>query len=200
MSDALLLAHSRIMDSDGYLLLGHLVHCYIGTTSSIRHPHIVYRPCINFYIPEAQGLPQISQKNPAPQKNVMGSWPERLLHVEGMTVYQWQPGNRYGSWIEPRYNALCYTWGRYRLPSTPSNIAKCSMKFQGVPWTCFPIDPQYFTVAQLNAVIKRAVASSSDLLQYPLEETDFVWIDQACIDQRRSISRDLEGRRQGVFM
>ncbi|RDW66847.1 hypothetical protein BP5796_09596 [Coleophoma crateriformis] len=47
----------------------------------------------------------------------LGVWPQRLLRVDNMKSYEWQPGNIYGGEVAPKYNAISYTWGRYDIDS-----------------------------------------------------------------------------------
>ena len=49
------------------------------------------------------------------EEEALGPWPRRLLHVPTLTSCEWQPGNVYGGVTEPEFNAITYTWGRWRL-------------------------------------------------------------------------------------
>jgi len=59
------------------------------------------------------------------------------------------------------------------------------------------IKPFHFDVAKLNAAIQR---STSDYLAETGGRIEYLWIDIACIDQRRNIDSDLEiGRQAQIF-
>src|SRR5450432_2961675 len=92
-------------------------------------------------------------------------WPRRLLHVPSMTSLEWSAGNMYGSYMEPAYNILTYTWGRWQLREGPS------LAIKGVSWKVPAVDEAHFTVDGLSRVIQRVSRGVS-----------FVWIDVACID------------------
>ena len=56
--------------------------------------------------------------------------------------------------------------------------------------------PSHFTDVQLDKVIKQACGIDAS----GREPVDFIWLDLACIDQRRNLSADLEvGRQAGIF-
>ncbi len=127
----------------------------------------------------------------------IGDWPRRLLHVPTMTSMVWRPGNLYGDFESPAYNAVSYTWGRFRLdqggkprPQKYNDIQ--GLPIRGVEWTVPPINPEHFQEQELSALLKRMTWPSS---------VEFVWIDIACIDQRRgSEEGSLEvGRQAAIF-
>ncbi|KAK8103565.1 uncharacterized protein PG998_010598 [Apiospora kogelbergensis] len=123
-------------------------------------------------------------------------WPRRLLHVRTLTSYEWQPGNSYGGYNEPTYNAITYTWGNVQLASGESPDIN-AMPFEGIGWkSCLPrIDPDCFTTEELHHAINLAAKPDSE---YP--EATFVWIDIACIDQRKTNDKDAEiGRQVKIF-
>jgi hypothetical protein len=108
-------------------------------------------------------------------------WPRRLLHVSSMTSHHWQPGNTYGGYSNPEYNALSYTWGRWRLkPGQRPDVT--SLHVQGIidKWSIPRIDPAHFSVDDFKGAIHTAANANTD---FPV---DFVWVDVACIDQRES--------------
>jgi hypothetical protein len=123
----------------------------------------------------------------------MSQWPQRLLHVESMTSYQWQPGNKYGEYVPPRYNAISYTWGRYDIdnPFIEKKFNKRVMKqtkaigIQGIEWTIPRIDPEHFTVDDFQGVIKQSCILGAN------DRVDFLWIDVGCIDQRNGPQKRL---------
>ncbi|KAK8133121.1 hypothetical protein PG999_001294 [Apiospora kogelbergensis] len=123
----------------------------------------------------------------------IGDWPRRLLHVPSMTSLPWRPGNMYGQFDSPRYNVVSYTWGRFRLDlAREHSNSKQGLPIQGVEWPIPPIDPEHFTEGELDVVLQRMAEAYS---------VDFVWIDVACIDQRRGSKEGyLEvGRQAAIF-
>src|SRR5450755_4332269 len=79
-------------------------------------------------VPPASGYPATgyltgphgNQQGPSVQaKDPPGisHWPRRLLHLPSWTSLEWQPGDCYGSYHRPKYSAISYTWGRFRLDS-----------------------------------------------------------------------------------
>jgi hypothetical protein len=123
----------------------------------------------------------------------LGRWPRRLLHVPSMTSYQWQPGNLYGSVDSPRYNAISYTWGRYR--ETDESLYIPAIRIDGITWSIPRIQKTHFDIQQLETAIKTSTLGNQDS-----ECTEFLWIDIAYIDQGGSISSDLEiGRQAQIF-
>lgn len=137
------------------------------------------------------------------EERALETWPRRLLHVPTMTSYEWQPGNIYGPAKAPQYNAITYTWGRWRLddderPEVPS------IRIHGVPWKIPRVDPGHFTAAHLEMIIQRVAQGISNLAQSrnkTLETVDFIWIDIACIDQRANVPRSAAeiGRQAVIF-
>lgn len=137
------------------------------------------------------------------EEKVLETWPRRLLHVPTMTSYEWQPGNIYGPVTTPQYNAITYTWGRWRLddheqPEVPP------ISIHGIPWKVPRVDPGHFTAAHLEMIIQRVAQGISNLAQFhneTLETVDFVWIDIACIDQRANEPRSTAeiGRQAMIF-
>lgn len=131
----------------------------------------------------------------------IGPWPRRLLHVPSMTSLEWQPGNRYGDHIGPKYSAVSYTWGRYDL-DIPG--AKRQKKFRhvrginvdGIDWPVPRINPnEQFSVDQFYNLIKQACepVDGTDI------RTEFLWLDVACIDQNNGPQKMAEIGRQAVI-
>lgn len=125
-------------------------------------------------------------------------WPRRLLHIDTLTSYEWQPGNIYGGYQAPKYNALSYTWGRWQLheDEMPGTSA---IRVKGTSWSIPRIDPLHFTAERFAAVI----ADTAD--PHPSESdtsrVEFLWLDVACIDQTPG-SRDKAqeiGRQAKIF-
>lgn len=96
------------------------------------------------------------------------AWPLRLLHIPSMTSREWKPGNVYGTDTEPNYSILSYTWGRFEVADGPE------LAIKGIDWQVPSIDESHFTVADL-----------SRLLEHVALKSEYIWIDIACIDQKR---------------
>ena len=115
--------------------------------------------------------------------NLKNEWPRRLLHIPSMTSRLWQPGNAYGPDIEPTYAVLSYTWGRFEVPEGPRLTVNC------IDWPVPSINESHFAVTDLERV-----------LQQIKHRHDYVWIDIACIDQKRMKPKMEEiGRQAGIF-
>lgn len=108
-------------------------------------------------------------------------WPRRLLHIQTLTSHQWQPGNIYGGYESPRYNALSYTWGRWQLKEGEyPEVGAIPVK--GTTWEIPRIDPvRHFTAETFAAVI--ADTSTPHPSDTNASTVDFLWLDVACIDQ-----------------
>lgn len=110
-------------------------------------------------------------------------WPHRLLHIPSMTSREWKPGNMYGQDTEPNYSILSYTWGRYEVPHGPR------LDVKGIDWQIPSIDEHHFTVADM-----------SRLLEQVMLKEEYIWIDIACIDQKREEEKMEEiGRQASIF-
>lgn len=136
------------------------------------------------------------------EEEALGNWPRRLVHVPTLTSHSWQPDNVYGGVAEPKYNAISYTWGRWRLKDSESPDVR-AIPIKGVTWPLPRIDPAHFLAEGFEKVLRSAVS----LNPLPHNETiktepvEFVWLDVACIDQRSS---ELEsaaeiGRQAAIF-
>jgi hypothetical protein len=154
-----------------------------------------------FYISESErdaintaGIGQNSQSEFVWDPNI-GSWPQRLLHVPSMTSVKWQPGNLYGEYKAPNYNAVSYTWGRYAFHNEKSkkyHLAKSvDIDVQNC-WNIPRIDPQHFKHTEFEALIQQTCAND--------EGIDFLWLDVACIDQNSGPQKAMEiGRQAQIF-
>ncbi|KAI0163614.1 heterokaryon incompatibility protein-domain-containing protein [Pestalotiopsis sp. NC0098] len=139
-------------------------------------------------------------------EDLIGSWPRRLLHVQSMQSFPWQPGNIYGDAKEPRYNALSYTWGRWALKDH-ENLEVTGIDVQNVPWTIPRVDPTHFSKSEFQNVlltIAQCLGTDIDEQGHTVEAesppVDFVWVDVACIDQRFNQESYLEiGRQADIF-
>ncbi|KAK6209387.1 hypothetical protein LQW54_006376 [Pestalotiopsis sp. IQ-011] len=103
-----------------------------------------------------------------------------------MTSHEWRRGNRYGNHIAPKYNAITYTWGRWRLQEDEQPSVR-AIDIKGTPWKIPRVDPQRFTARELETVIRKAAEGFSTLSNFRekvLPSVQFVWLDVACIDQR----------------
>jgi hypothetical protein len=131
-----------------------------------------------------------------------------------MTCYEWQPGNKYGDFVAPQYNALSYTWGRFRLED--GEFPKFEViKIEGILWDVPRIRDTRFTADQFKALIKKATeVNAGDLSERmipsaaftanPRNQTGpikFVWLDIACIDRRPGSAEGLAeiGRQAAIF-
>ncbi|KAF2260845.1 hypothetical protein CC78DRAFT_536143 [Lojkania enalia] len=127
------------------------------------------------------------------EEEALGSWPRRLLHVKSLTSYEWQPGNVYGGIKEPEYNAISYTWGRFRLkPGVSPEVQP--LPFEGINWReHLPrMDPNYFTMEEFQNLINTATTYRLDESygdQLVTKPVDFLWLDIACVDQNPSEPR-----------
>ncbi|KAI0190355.1 hypothetical protein EV127DRAFT_430116 [Xylaria flabelliformis] len=117
----------------------------------------------------------------------LGRWPRRLLHVPSMTSYEWSPGNKYGKHCTPEYNAITYTWGRWRLRSNERPDVR-SIGVSGVPWDIPRVHPDRFTINELEELIRMATRAQPMFAHLkkdvPPSYCEFVWLDIVCIDQR----------------
>lgn len=114
---------------------------------------------------------------------LMPAWPSRLLHVETMTSVPRGKGNIYAGHVEPRYNILSYTWGRF------TNPASRSVDVKGVEWSIPAIDESHFSVEEFEDVIRKVGRG-----------VNFIWLDVACIHQEDDEEKAEEvGRQAGIF-
>ncbi|KAJ4391873.1 hypothetical protein N0V93_005493 [Gnomoniopsis smithogilvyi] len=119
-------------------------------------------------------------------------WPDRLLHVPSMTSYKCEiiegphggTSARYGEWLQPRYYALSYTWGRWELDEHESPEVK-ALPVKNIPWAVPRINPARFTATQFEQVLQNITANTVRIPEATSWATpEFVWLDVACIDQR----------------
>ena len=91
----------------------------------------------------------------------LGTWPRRLLHVSTLTSCEWAEGNIYKGVKEPRYVAISYTWGRWVLrPGEKPGVE--SIRIKGVDWEIPRIDPDRFTAADLEIVLRNITEPNRD--------------------------------------
>lgn len=125
--------------------------------------------------------------------------------MPSLTSYQWQPGNIYGGIAEPEYNAITYTWGRWRLrdenPHERPDITV--IPIVGTTWPIPRVDPSHFTAVQLEQVLRKAAVlqPADHLYGRRKKPVAFVWLDVACIDQQASEPRSAAeiGRQAAIF-
>jgi len=116
--------------------------------------------------------------------HVEGCWPRRLLHIPTMTSFEREQGNRYGGTKEPSYSILSYTWGRWAGHSDGPRLG-----IKGVTWAIPAIDENHFAVQSFERVVQQLGRDS-----------EYVWLDIACIDQENDVAKMDEVRRQvGIF-
>ncbi|KAI1746744.1 hypothetical protein F4782DRAFT_523547 [Xylaria castorea] len=125
------------------------------------------------------------------------TWPARLLHVRTLTSFPWQPGDIYGGYVKPRYNAISYTWGRFALRNQESPEVEAA-PIKGTTWADYipRMNPVRYTVQELVHAINTAACPHDG---YPA--VDFVWLDIACIDQTPNspeMAREI-GRQAKIF-
>ena len=65
----------------------------------------------------------------------------------------------YGNVYSPQYNAIAYTWGRFREIDTSLQVP--ILDVNGIEWSILMIKPVHFVVAKLSVAIQR---STSDYL------------------------------------
>ena len=111
------------------------------------------------------------------------TWPRRLLHIPSMTSLERCEGNVYGDDKEPDYAIISYTWGRFQIPEGPR------LHVKGIDWEIPAVDPNHFAVPDLE-----------QLLTQVSMRHQYVWIDVACIDQKRyGVKMGEIGRQASIF-
>lgn len=143
-------------------------------------------------------------------------WPTRLLHVDSMTSYESRfipgpdPFTQYGDYENPPYFALSYTWGRWELPSGQRPEIE-ALGVNEISWRIPRIEPSRFTDSQFKQVLRNIVSFhimnkiriSDDESQeeYIGPESEFVWLDVACIDQTPGSPQKAQeiGRQAQIF-
>ncbi|KAI0549030.1 hypothetical protein F4679DRAFT_548735 [Xylaria curta] len=132
----------------------------------------------------------------------IATWPRRLLHLPSYSSLEWQPRHAYGGYQKPKYNAISYTWGRFRL-DTMRGSSEALRKVKGIKidncsWAIPPIDPARFTVDEFRMALQTAAASDRSG-SYPECDSCFVWLDVACIDQNADAGKLEIGRQAAIF-
>lgn len=156
-----------------------------------------------------------------PEFDNNSQWPRRLLHVPTMTSCKWEPGNKYKEQHEPAYNAISYTWGRWKLDNASEMPEVGSLPIKGTPWEIPRIKPSHFTVKEFKNAIRQGVQDTPYLKKSLLKRVnefihkihkqrpqisefrecpEFLWLDVACIDQRgTSEGKNEVGRQARIF-
>lgn len=132
------------------------------------------------------------------------TWPMRLLYVEPkplnrMWVHRWSPDNWYGTSHDrklvqnPRYVAISYTWGRWRLKTAEKPEVRPLTILDGA-WEVPRVRPECFETKSLKMMINSVCKYSEGMqtgrlafccrLQAHRSIANYVWLDIACIDQR----------------
>ena len=94
----------------------------------------------------------------------------------------WKEGNVYGDCVEPAYNAISYTWGRWNLkPQEQLHVG--SLKLKGISWSIPRINPEHFSVQDFHHALRVATGEASSEDHSVVDKVEFVWLDVACIDQ-----------------
>jgi hypothetical protein len=89
---------------------------------------------------------------------------------------------------EPPYNILSYTWGRFK--ARDGNVGS-ALEASGIEWDIPGIDAtRAFSAEEFRDVLQRVAG-----------ENNFVWVDVACIDQRKDSEEYKEeiGNQVGIF-
>lgn len=118
-----------------------------------------------------------------------------------MISHEWTTGNKCGNYVAPIYNAISYTWGPYDLqymPNISNDVDRTtrSIDVAGIPCVAeVPrIHADHFSSTDLPYIIDQSLRLS------PTINTEFVWLDVACIDQRDGPQKKAEiGRQASIF-
>lgn len=111
-------------------------------------------------------------------------WPRRLLHIPTMTSIERTDGNTYGEDVEPAFNIMSYTWGRWMIKEGGPALV-----VNGVTWKVPAVQDSHFSVGEITHIVNRVGEGAS-----------YVWIDVACIDQEsREVKMDEVGKQAAIF-
>lgn len=121
-------------------------------------------------------------------------WPRRLLHIPSMVSILRSGSSTYGDTVRPKYSILSYTWGRWQvrqpdvLTDGPETL---HLPVEGVTWQIPIISEDHFTVDAFQRVVDQLGR---------LGETEWAWVDIACIDQENDLVKmDEVGRQASIF-
>lgn len=111
-------------------------------------------------------------------------WPRRLLHIPTMTSIERTHGNTYDDDVEPAFNIMSYTWGRWMIKGGGPALA-----VDGITWLVPAVLDSHFSVRQLTDIVTRVG-----------QDVSYVWIDVACIDQEtQEVKMDEVGKQAAIF-
>lgn len=101
-----------------------------------------------------------------------------------MTSIERTDGNTYGEDVEPAFNIMSYTWGRWMIrEGGPALVVN------GVTWKVPAVQDSHFSVGEITHIVNRVGEGAS-----------YVWIDVACIDQEsREVKMDEVGKQAAIF-
>jgi hypothetical protein len=149
----------------------------LSTQGFARGPPRMYTTNLDLSIDRNKDI--VARFGPKPASG----WPERLLHIPTMSSVERYGAYMYGEHSEPHYVVLSYTWGRYKAPSGSS------ISISGLQWEVPAIDPEHFSVQELQNLIAQVGTVC-----------DWLWIDIACINQQDEVAKAREvGRQAGIF-
>lgn len=112
---------------------------------------------------------------------VTGEWPARLLHVPSMTSVRREGTGHFTNPatgtidINPQYNIISYTWGRWRTDEHPA------IDIRGTPWKIPAVEPDHFRPGDFESALRYVSWH---------QNTEYVWVDIACINQGRTNPED----------
>lgn len=119
-----------------------------------------------------------------------------------MTSFEWRPGNKYGHTAEPAYNVVSYTWGRYELRGAMLPDVR-AIDIQGLMWNVPRIHPAHFSAQNFKRLIQKATTYQCRMARYlkpDCLQTEYLWLDVACIDQHDESRKMSEiGRQATIF-
>lgn len=125
-------------------------------------------------------------------------WPRRLLHVPTMTSWPWTSGNRYWVYSNPKYNAVSYTWGRWRIKDPHERPDIGALPIKQVDWPIPRIAKERFTVTEFQAMVDDTMTSHPSASD--CQKVEFLWLDIACIHQTNAGENAREvGRQAKIF-
>jgi len=115
-----------------------------------------------------------------------------------MTSLPWKPGNCYGNYSNPKYNAVSYTWGRWELKDRDERPEIKALPVKGVEWFIPRIHPERFTDKEFQAMVDDTVVPHPS--RPDRQEIEFLWLDIACIHQEDQDENAREvGRQANIF-
>lgn len=142
-----------------------------------------------FHEPDRNAVPKFTPNAGLAWKNIDDYWPRGLLHVPTMVSHTRSGSYTYDGVNRPKYSILSYTWGRWQIRG--SGCKPSPIGITGVDWDIPSIAETHFTADTFAKVVRQLSR---------LGETDWAWIDIACIDQLDDeIKMDKVGRQVSIF-